>query len=141
MPASDKRDAVVRVDAAQVAQIWPQARPLIARAYHGRGRHDDDLAAIEADVLAGASVLWIVCGEAGLIAAGTTKIMQTPLRKVLRIECWAGRDMPRWLGGIRAIEDYGRAHGCAVCRIEGRKGWKAMLPDYREPYVVLEKDL
>jgi len=101
---------------------------------------DDTLAAIEADVRAGASRLWIVWRDA-IIAAATTKIMRTPTRKVLRVECCAGRDVADWIGFIRALEDHGRREGCDVCRVEGRKGWRAMLKDYREPWIVLEKVL
>src|SRR6185312_3525843 len=80
---------LVCVDPGRVAEIWPHVRPLLARAYLRPA--DDTLAAIEADVRAGESRLWIVwCGE--ILAAATTKIMRTPMRKVLRVECCAGRD-------------------------------------------------
>jgi hypothetical protein len=111
---------------------------MLARAF--RKPADDTLAAIEADVRAGHSLLWIVWGSE-LIAAATTKIMQAPARKVLRIECCAGREMPRWIGFIQALEDYGRREGCDVCRVEGRAGWRALLTDYRQPWIVLEKAL
>src|SRR5947208_1740654 len=78
------------VDPADVDAVWPHVQSLLARAYLKPA--DDTLAAIEADVRAGESVLWIVWrGE--IIAAATTKIMRTPTRKVLRVECCAGRDV------------------------------------------------
>jgi len=113
-------------------------QPLLARAF--RDGADDTLAAIEQDVRAGRSLLWIVWRDA-LLAALTTKIMRTPTRKVLRIECCAGREIGCWIALIRQLEDYGRREGCDVCRIEGRKGWRAMLKDYREPWIVLQKVL
>jgi len=130
--------ALLCVDPARVAEIWPHVEPLLAQAY--REGADDTLAAIEADVPAGESLLWVVWDDA-ITAAATTKIMRTPTRKVLRVECCAGRDVARWIGFIRALEDYGRRQGCEVCRVEGRKGWRAMLTDYREPWIVLEKVL
>lgn len=133
-------DVLVCVDPARVGEIWPHVRLLLQTAFE---RHpvDDTIDAIEADVRSGASLLWIIWGAGGLLAAGTTKIMQTPTRKVLRIECWAGREMRRWIGLIRGLEDYGRKEGCAVCHIEGREGWGKMLTDYHQPWIVLEKAL
>lgn len=131
---------LVCVDPKQASAVWPHARLLLATAFHGRPA-DDTIAAIEADVRAGRSLLWIVWGGGAIIAAATTKIIQTPTRKVLRVECCAGREMPRWIGFIRELEDYGKREGCAVCRVEGRQGWKAMLTDYRQPWIVLEKVL
>jgi hypothetical protein len=138
-PARQSNNPVlVCVDPARVDAIWPHVRPLLSRAF--RKRADDTLAAIEADVRAGDSLLWIVWGDA-LLAALTTRIMRTPTRKVLRIECCAGRAIARWIALIAELEDYGRREGCDVCRIEGRKGWRAMLRNYREPWIVLEKVL
>jgi len=126
------------VDPSRVDEVWPQVEPLLARAY--RRFADDTLAAIEADVRAGESLLWIVWRDA-IVAAATTKVMLTPTRKVLRVECCAGRGVTDWIGFIRALEEYGRREGCAVCRVEGRRGWRALLKDYREPWIVLEKVL
>ena len=28
------------------------------------------------------------------------------------------------------LEEFGRQHGCSVMRMEGRKGWRRVLPDY-----------
>jgi len=131
---------LVCVDPTQVEKIWPHARLLLQSAFVGR-QHDDTIEAIEADVMSGASLLWIIWDGTGLLAAATTKVMSSPTRKVLRVECAAGREMHRWLHLLRGIEDYGREQGCAVCRIEGREGWKSWLPDYRQPHIVLEKAL
>jgi len=134
----DNEAALVCVDPTQLDAIWPHVEPLLARAF--RKPCDDTLAAIEKDVRAGRSLLWIVWRDA-LLAALTTKIMRTPTRKVLRIECCAGREIACWIALIGELEDYGRREGCDVCRIEGRKGWRAMLKDYREPWIVLERGL
>src|SRR5258708_19364 len=75
-------DVLVCVDPAQVSAIWPQAKLLLTTAYLHHPV-DDTIEAIEADVRSGASLLWIVWGR-GIIAAATTKIMQTPTHKVLR---------------------------------------------------------
>lgn len=137
---SPSADVLVCVDPAQVGTIWPHAKLLLTMAYLHHPV-DDTIEAIEADVFSGASLLWIVWGPNGIIAAATTKIMQTPTRKVLRVECAAGSEMHRWLNFIKELERYGRQEGCAVCRVEGREGWSKMLTDYRQPWIVLEKVL
>jgi hypothetical protein len=132
--------ALVCVDPAHVDQIWPHVHLLLQGAYLGRQR-DDTIEAIGNDVKAGHSLLWIVWDGTGILAAATTKVMQMVTRKVLRVECCAGKEVHRWIAVLREIETYGKREGCEVCRIEGREGWKKLLPDYREPYIVLEKVL
>ena len=42
---------------------------------------------------------------------------------------------------VSLIEDFARAEGCALMRASGRAGWARLLRDYRQPYVVLEKEI
>jgi hypothetical protein len=42
---------------------------------------------------------------------------------------------------ITGLEDFANAEGCIAIRMEARKGWAAIFPDYHEPWIVLEKRL
>jgi hypothetical protein len=49
--------------------------------------------------------------------------------------------MRDWIDLIDVIERYARLEGCARMRLEGRNGWKRLLPTYRQAGVILEKRL
>jgi hypothetical protein len=131
--------ALVCVPPDQIGAIWPHAAPFIERPFAKRG--DDTPESIRADIEAGHALLWIVWDGSALIAAAVTRIMSTVRRRVLRIVCCAGNDVHRWIHLIKELEAYGKREGCDVCRVEGREGWKTMLSEYRQPYIVLEKAL
>lgn len=70
-----------------------------------------------------------------------TEIKLFPQMKVCRI--WlAGGDMDELVNVMLPdVEAWAKENGCARVEIAGRKGWKRALPDYREPYAVLQKEL
>lgn len=70
-----------------------------------------------------------------------TEIKSFPLMKVCRI--WlAGGDMDELVNVMLPdVEAWAKDNGCARVEIVGRKGWKRALPEYREPYAVLHKEL
>lgn len=133
-------DALVCVAPGQVDAIWPHVRVFIETAF-ARGRGDDNAAMIEADVREGRALLWIVWDGSGLLAAATTKIINAASKKLCIITSCGGRELPRWLAFIADLETYARREGCNALRIEGREGWAKMFPQYRQPYIVLEKAL
>lgn len=134
------RDALVCVPPAQVAAIWPHVAPFIESAFLS-GRGDDTAETVLADLVAGNSLLWIVWDGSGLIAAATTKIIDAPAKRICVVTSCAGREMPRWISFIDDLARYAADEGCAVLRVEGREGWKATLPGFRQPFVVLERSL
>lgn len=140
MPSLLDVDALVCVNPGQIDQIWPHVRAFIDTAFQ-RGRGDENPDVIEAEVRAGRSLLWVVWDGAGLLAAATTRIIEAPMRKYCLITSCGGRELPRWLAFIADLENYARGEGCAALRIEGREGWAKMFPDYRQPYIVLERSL
>lgn len=130
--------ALVCVPPDQVDAIWPHVAPFIERPFAKRG--DDTPESIKSDIDAGDALLWVIW-DGSLLAAGVTRIVPTRRRKVLRVVCWSGNDIALWIHLIKELEAYGKREGCDVCRIEGREGWKKMLSEYRQPYIVLEKAL
>lgn len=70
-----------------------------------------------------------------------TEIKSFPLVKVCRI--WlAGGDMDELVNVMLPdVEAWAKDNGCTRVEIVGRKGWKRALPEYREPYAVLHKEL
>lgn len=127
------------VPPSRVSEAWPYVsrwiRAAMERADLGSFR------AIEAQVLSGGYLLWLVADGRELKAAVVTELLQTEWRKVCNIIACGGSHMNEWLHLIEKIENYARAEGCSAVDIVGRDGWEKMLPTYRRKYVILEKAL
>jgi hypothetical protein len=123
-----------------VEKIWPHVVHFIEQALW-TGIGDDDIATIKDDLDAGHSLLWVVWDGSELIAAATTKLIKVPTKKLCLITSCAGKRLERWRQFIADLEKYAASEGCDALRITGRPGWKAIFPDYREPWVCIEKNL
>lgn len=126
-------------DPKQVDQIWPHVRLLLKEACRRTGL--SALSDIEADILAGRSLLWIAWNGREIEAAAATVLMNTENGKVCIITACGGTNMKRWLPLIGQIENYARNEGCARVRIYGRKGWLRALDGYRQQHVIMDKVL
>lgn len=96
---------------------------------------------IEADVLAGRSLLWVVWNGSVIDAAAATILINSEIGKVCIITACGGDDMKRWLSLIGQIESYAGSEGCARVRIYGRKGWLRVLQGYQQQHVIMDKML
>jgi hypothetical protein len=130
---------LVCVDPARVKEIWPHVSPLLkAACYRTRLNAFED---IEAEILAGKSLLWMAWNGLAVESAAATVIINTAIGKVCIITACGGSDMKRWLPLIDQIEAYARAEGCRRVRIYGRKGWLRVLNGYQEEHVIMDKEL
>lgn len=130
---------LVCVDPVHVREVWPLAAPLIERAIVTTGL--TAFAAIEHDILVGASLLWVTWNGRAIEAAACTSLQQTDAGKVCIITACAGTGMKRWLPLIRGIEAYAQAEECRCVRIFGRKGWARVLDGYEQTYAIIDKRL
>jgi hypothetical protein len=122
------------VDPAHVDKIWPVVSHLVKRAID---RGFSEFPVIEANVLDGMYLLWLAVKGDNIIGVAVTGLVGD----ACEIIAAAGTDVGTWLHLITPIEDYARAEGRALMRIICRRGWKRLLPDYRETSIVLEKVL
>jgi hypothetical protein len=118
--------------------MWPHVRDKIRAAVEQTGL--SSFADIEADVLRGASLVWIAWDGKDILAAATTELSK-PLSKVCTLTACAGHDRDKWLPLFAEIEKYAENEGCSSMRIYGRKGWERVLTGYRAEHVILEKRL
>lgn len=58
-----------------------------------------------------------------------TEVLEFPKAKALNVFLAVG-NLDEVMSLQPAIEAFGREHGCKVMRMEGRKGWARVLPDY-----------
>lgn len=83
--------------------------------------------------------LWTSYSGTQLESICITRILIHPNGKYLEILAMAGNKLS--LPHLGLIEQWARDVGCRKIRLEGRKGWKRHLVDYREVSVQLEKEL
>ena len=130
---------LVCVDPKRVREIWPHVSSLLKQAC--RRTRLNAFSDIEADILAGRSLLWAAWNGRAIESAAATILINSESDKVCIITVCGGRDMNRWLPLIGQIENYARREGCARMRIYGRKGWLRVLDGYEQKYVIMDKEL
>ena len=133
------RAELVCVDPARVHEIWPHVSPLLkAACYRTRLNAFAD---IEADIVAGRSLLWVAWNGRAIESAASTVLINSEIGRVCVITVCGGSDMKRWLPLIGQIETYAEAEGCKRVRIYGRKGWLRVLDGYEATHAIMDKEL
>lgn len=127
------------VDPTRVDEIWPHAAPLLQTACRRTGLNA--FADLEADILAGRSLLWIAWNGETIEAAAATVLIRSEIGKVCIITACGGRGIERWLPLIGGIEAYARNEGCSRFRIYGRRGWQRVLEGFEQKHVIMDKEL
>src|SRR5262249_17908069 len=119
--------------------IWECVKHWVRRAMErgDLGTFDD----VEAEVMAGRALLWLVWKAPEIQGAAVTQIIETQRSRACVIVACGGENMRLWLPLVEKIESYGRGEGCGAVRILGRKGWARMLKNYGAPAVILERRL
>lgn len=133
------RAELVCVDPARVGEIWSHVGPLLKAACYRTKLNA--FADIEADILAGRSLVWVAWNGCTVESAAATILINSEIGKVCVITACGGSDMRRWLPLIDQIEAYARAEGCKRVRIYGRKGWLHVLDGYEEKHIIMDKEL
>lgn len=134
--------ATLCVDPERIDEVWPHVAEFIEGA-HARMGGDDAADVVLNDIHLRHAQLWITWDGGAIIAAAATKLLKVARGTICVITHCGGRDMgpQAWRKCIGPIEDFARAEGCCALRFEGRRGWAAVFPDYREAWVALEKRL
>jgi len=123
-----------------VAYIWEDVAPMLARVTpHTEGELEpDDF--IE-PLTHGEMQLWIAIENKEIIAALITQIIPYPQKKVLRLISLAGEDFSKFKDFVSMVESFAIRSECSSLEMWGRKGWKKLLPDWKDSYIVFTKDL
>jgi len=85
--------------------------------------------------------LWVAVEQRQVIAAMVTQIIPYPRKKVLRIIAIGGSGMERWISFLPKVEQFARNLECDSLEAWGRKGWKKILTDWSDSYIVFTKKL
>ena len=124
----------------EVPKIWDEVLPQIERCVpHSEGEmtpEDFYIALVDAEMQ-----LWIAVEDNEVLASMVTQVIPYPSKKVLRVIAIAGEDMDKWLHFQPDLEGFARLMGCSSLEAWGRKGWKKILKDWKDSYVVYTKEL
>ena len=86
--------------------------------------------------------LWVAYKDDDVInAAMVTQFIQYPQKKILRIISLAGKDFKEIKNFQEMIEGFAVKHDCTAIELWGRKGWKKLLPEWKDAYTVYTKEL
>lgn len=92
------------------------------------------------DIIKGVSHLW-VAHDAAPIGIVTTKVKQYHDHRTMLIHLLGGVRIKDWIHLLPTIEESAVAFGCKDIEIQGRAGWKKLLPEYKSNRIILSKEL
>ena len=123
-----------------IAYIWEEVAPLLDKVKeHTEGELETD------DFLEplthGNMQLWIATEDKDIHAVMVTQFVIYPQKNILRIISLAGDDFEKIRNFQEIIEGFAIKNECTALEMWGRKGWKKLLPDWRDTYIVYTKDL
>jgi len=123
-----------------VAYVWEEVVPLLARvAPHTEGEMEPD-DYIE-PLTHGDMQLWVVVENKRVNAALVTQIIPYPQKRILRLISLAGDNFQDIKDFLEMVEVFALKNGCTALEMWGRKGWKKLLSDWKDSYIVFTKDL
>ncbi len=131
---------VALVSPDEITGLWPHVSDLLEKAQpHSEG----ELATEDYyPLLKSAQMqLWVAVEQRQVIAAMVTQIIPYPRKKVLRIIAIGGSGMERWISFLPKVEQFARNLECDSLEAWGRKGWKKILTDWSDSYIVFTKKL
>ena len=123
-----------------IAYIWEEVAPLlntVREHTEGELETDDFLEPLTH----GDMQLWIATEDSTVHGVMVTQLIPYPQKKILRVISLAGDNFEELREFQEMIEAFAVKTGCTALEMWGRKGWKKLLPDWEDTYVVYTKDL
>jgi thioester reductase-like protein len=124
-----------------VPYLWEDVAPMLARVTeHSEGELETD--DFLESLMIGGMQLWVATEDNEIIMSMVTMIVPYPQKKVLRVVSISGERFKELHEKFNdMIEAFAIKKGCSALELWGRKGWKKMLPDWKDSYIVFTKDL
>ena len=123
-----------------VAYVWEEVAPLldtVKEHTEGELETDDFLEPLTH----GDMQLWIATEGSTVHGVMVTQLIPYPQKKILRVISLAGDNFEELRDFQEMIEAFAVKTDCTALEMWGRKGWKKLLPDWEDTYVVYTKDL
>ena len=133
LPLREKSE-VRGIQASELGQFWPIAKPLIQKALD-RGS-DYSIDEVYMGLMRTEMQLWMWGDEAALVTAIQTDRGQ---KFCLLLAC-GGTNMSDWFQYFPHLEAWAKSKGCDAMRLYGRRGW-ARVTGYKVCWTKMEKEL
>jgi hypothetical protein len=125
---------------AELRKYWPKALPILQPALDRLG--DRYTAKDICDRLAdGRMQLWAAEFDDAVTTAAITQVITYPSCKAMNIFAVAGKGYGLWEDWIAEVCAWAKTTGCRYVEIQGREGWKKLLPGFRETGIILIKEI
>jgi len=135
---------IERIQPEDIERLWVHVEPLI-RAGCNAVTTENTAEFVKAEALVNRRTLWVVFDTDDpfpFLAACATGERLTNRGRVVFFDVIGGRNRGCWLTQFVAeIEAQAKAKGVVSIELEGRRGWRRVLPGYREVRTVMEKKL
>jgi hypothetical protein len=133
-----------RIQPEDIERLWFHVKPLI-QAGCDAVTTENTAEFVKAEALANRRTIWCVFDTADpfpFLAAFATGERLTNRGRVVFIDVIGGRNRGCWLTqSLAELEAQAKAKGVVSIELEGRRGWRRVLPGYREVRTVMEKIL
>jgi|TARA_R100000687_G_C6321948_1_gene105460 hypothetical protein len=123
-----------------VAYVWDKVHPFLDRVQEhteGELNSEDFLEPLTH----GDMQLWIFTKDNEVHSVMVTQIIDYPQKKILRVISLAGESFEEIKYFQENLEVFALKMECSALELWGRKGWKKLLPDWNDTYIVYTKDL
>lgn len=121
--------------------IWDKVAPMLSEVTkHSEGELDvDDFFDY---ISSGHMDLWIAIEDSKIIMSMVTQVVKYPQKQILRVIAISGERFKETHDNfIDMVESFAIRIGCSALELWGRKGWKKLLPDWKDSYIVYTKEL
>ena len=126
------------LQSSQIEQRWHEIEPFLKRILLKVDFYYT-VEYIKESLLRAEMQLWTSLDGTQIKSICITQIQIHPKYKFLRIVLQAGQLAS--VGHLKQIEQWGKSQGCTKVKLTGRRGWKRVLPGYKETLIKLEKEL
>tara|TARA_R100000742_G_C4274282_1_gene94191 strand:+ start:879 stop:1238 length:360 start_codon:yes stop_codon:yes gene_type:complete len=93
-------------------------------------------------LMMGEMQLWIATEDNQIVMSMVTMVVNYPQKRILRVVSISGERFKELHEKFNdMVEAFAIKKGCSALELWGRKGWKKMLPDWKDSYIVFTKDL
>lgn len=132
---------VMQLDLTQINAVFDHIQPFLETVYE---RFSDEVNedVLASEIAADRIQFWVVTNGSIVSAVlGTSLDYLGTGVKVATVRFIVGKHSEKWIHLLEKIEAWAAFEGCKKVRMYARKGWAKRLPDYKMPFVVMEKEI
>lgn len=129
------------VDIKDVQYVWHKVEPMLDKVCN---RSQGELLAKDylPYIMDGDMQLWLAIDNNKIVMSMVTQFVEYPQKKILRVIAIAGEKFSEVHKKFNDMfESFAITNDCSALELWGRKGWKKMLPEWNDSYIVYTKEI